>query len=140
MSAGTGILHSEFNPSAEEPVHLYQIWIRPDRAGHTPRYAQRDFSGIDKAGKLVPVVSPAGEQGTLSIHQDAWLYLGSVEPGKAITHELRPGRHAWLQMVKGELRVQGVSLTVGDAAALSEETHLTMQTERGAEVMLFDLP
>jgi redox-sensitive bicupin YhaK (pirin superfamily) len=139
MTAGTGVLHSEFNPSAAEPVHLYQIWIRPDRHGHVPGYAQRDFSGVDKRGKFVPLVSPDGAAGSLAIHQDVTLYLADVTPGQPLSFALRPGRHAWVQVVRGNLEVNATSLSASDGAAISDEAELTFTAQAPAEVLLFDL-
>ena len=139
MTAGTGVEHSEFNPSSTEPVHLYQIWIRPDRNGHTPGYAQRDFSSADKRGKFVPLVSPDGTDGSLPIHQDATLYLAELTPGESLPFALRPGRHAWVQVVRGDIDVNGVSLVTSDAAAVSDETALTFVAREPAEILLFDL-
>jgi len=138
ISAGTGVLHSEFNPSATEPVHLYQIWLRPDRPGHEPRYEQRDFPPA-APGTLAAVVSPTGAGGTLGIHQDAWLYRGTLEPGQSVSYELRPGRHAWLQTARGALTVNGVPLRAGDGAAVSDETRLALDADAPSEVLLFDL-
>jgi quercetin 2,3-dioxygenase len=139
MTAGTGVLHSEFNPSQTEPVHLYQIWIRPDRHGHTPGYAQRDFSTVDKRGKFVPLVSPGGADGSLPIHQDATLYVAEVPPGQPLSFTLRPGRHAWVQVVRGAVEVNATPLSASDGAALSEEATLTFTAQQPAEILLFDL-
>jgi redox-sensitive bicupin YhaK (pirin superfamily) len=140
MTAGTGIMHSEFNPSNSEPVHLYQIWLRPDRAGHAPRYEQTAFSAEGKRGKFQLVVSPSGEDGSLAIHQDANLYVADLLPGATLAFELQPGRHAWAQVVRGDLRLNDVDLHQGDGAAISDETSLTFTTSAPAEVMLFELP
>jgi quercetin 2,3-dioxygenase len=139
MTAGTGVEHSEFNPSASEPVHLYQIWIRPDRHGHMPRYAQRDFSAADKRNKFVALVSPDGVDGSLPIHQDATLYLAEVAAGKPLSFSLRRGRHAWMQVVRGAVQVNGNDLSEGDGAAVSDETDLVFSAAGPAEVLLFDL-
>ena len=139
MSAGTGILHSEFNPSAAEAVHLYQIWLFPDRRGHEPSYEQTEFAADEKRGRLRLVASPDGEQGSLTIHQDARVYLSLLEPGQQVTHELRPGRHAWLQVLRGDVDLPGHALAAGDGVAVSEEQALAFRAATPAEVMLFDL-
>ena len=139
MTAGSGIRHSEFNPSTNQPVHLYQIWLLPDRAGHTPRYEQTRFAPEEMAGKLRLVASPDGAQGSLSIHQDARLYLATLAGGAAITQALSPGRHAWLQVLRGDVDLNGERLSVGDGAAASEVGELQMTAQSAAEVILFDL-
>jgi redox-sensitive bicupin YhaK (pirin superfamily) len=139
MSAGTGIRHSEFNPSGTEPVHLYQIWLLPERAGLTPSYEQRGFSAAERQGRLRLVASPDGADGSLAIHQDARLYLSTLGEGQAVSHALRPGRHAWLQVLRGQAALNGQPLTEGDGAAVSEEKELDIRSDKGAEVLLFDL-
>lgn len=140
MSAGTGITHSEANPSADEPVHLYQIWLIPDREGHEPSYEQRAFPESERYGRLQLVASPDGRDGSLTIHQDARVYLGSLDDGKGVTYPIDPGRHAWLQVVRGGVSLNGERLSEGDGAALSEESRLEIAAEGVAsEVLLFDL-
>jgi quercetin 2,3-dioxygenase len=140
MTAGTGIRHSEFNPSATEPVHFYQIWILPDRAGHQPNYDQRSFPEAERQGKLRLVASPDGRENSLTIHQDAQVYLSTVGRGEQVTHTLGAGRSAWLQILRGSVQLNGIALEAGDGAAVSEETALTVRAAGPAEVMLFDLP
>jgi len=140
ISAGTGILHSEFNPSAAEPVHFYQIWLTPDHAGHQPSYEQRRFDPAERQGKLRLVASPDGRDGALTIHQDARVYLATLGPGQAVAHALEPGRHAWLQVTRGEVDLNGQRLATSDGAAVSDESHLDIAARDDAEVMLFDLP
>lgn len=141
MTAGTGIRHSEFNPSDQDPVHLYQIWITPDRPGHTPRYDQRPFPEQDRRGRLCAVASPDGRDGSLMIHQDATVYVSSLpETGQKVSHDLAPGRHAWVQVLKGSLALNGQNLAAGDGAAVNDEPALTILASEPAEVMLFDLP
>lgn len=141
MTAGTGIRHSEFNPSESEPVHLYQIWILPDHAGHTPRYDQRPFPLEERQGKFCPVASPDGRNGSLMIHQDAAVFVSNLpEAGQRISHEPAPGRHAWLQVLRGSVTLNGHSLSAGDGAAISDEASLMIEASEPAEVMLFDLP
>jgi redox-sensitive bicupin YhaK (pirin superfamily) len=144
MSAGTGIEHSEFNPSSSEPVHLYQIWLFPDERGHTPSYEDRTFDPAEKQDRLRLVASPDGRDDSLTIHQDADIYLANLSAGKEVSHELRPGRHAWLQVLRGSVRVgtddaSATELGAGDAAALSEEAAVRVAAVNPAEVMLFDL-
>jgi redox-sensitive bicupin YhaK (pirin superfamily) len=139
MSAGTGIRHSEFNPSATEPVHLYQIWLLPRSRGIQPSYEQKEFAAEQKQGKLRVVASPAGEDGSLTIHTDAKVYLSLLDPGESVNHEIPVGRHAWLQVLRGAVRVNGTPLETSDGLAASEEQLLAISAERPAEIMLFDL-
>jgi redox-sensitive bicupin YhaK (pirin superfamily) len=140
MSAGTGVRHSEFNPSSVSPVHLYQIWLLPEAKGLTPSYEQKFFDASEKRGKLRLVASPDGAEGSLAIHQDARIYLALLGPGEAVTHALADGRHAWLQVLRGSVSAGGNSLEAGDGLAVSDERSLTISGARAAEVMLFDLP
>jgi redox-sensitive bicupin YhaK (pirin superfamily) len=141
MTAGTGIRHSEFNPSESDPVHLYQIWITPDRPGHTPSYDQRPFPEQDRRGRLRAVASPDGRDGSLVIHQDATVYVSALpEAGRQVAHDLAPGRHAWVQVLKGAIALNGQGLAAGDGAAVSDESSLILLASEPAEVMLFDLP
>jgi redox-sensitive bicupin YhaK (pirin superfamily) len=140
MSAGTGVRHSEFNPSASEPVHLYQIWLLPRSKGIRPSYEQKSFPENERQGKLRLVASPDGADGSLSIHQDARIYLSTLSAGERVSHEIQAGRHAWLQVLRGRVRVNGTLLQTSDGAAVSEERGLTIVSEGPAEVMLFDLP
>jgi redox-sensitive bicupin YhaK (pirin superfamily) len=139
MTAGTGVRHSEFNPSATEPVHLYQIWLLPERKGLEPGYEQRAFSAAERQGRLRLVVSPGGEDGSLRIHQDARLYLSTLGPGESVSHPLAPGRNAWLQVLRGRATVNGHALSAGDGAAVSDEARLDVGSDGGTEVLLFDL-
>ena len=139
MTAGTGIRHSEFNPSPAESVHLYQIWLVPERKGLEPSYEQRAFPEPERRNRLRLVASPDGQDQSLTIRQDARLYLATLEPGQDVSHELRPGRHAWLQVLRGEVTTNGRSLAAGDGAAVSDESALTIQAEAPSEVLLFDL-
>jgi len=140
MTAGTGIRHSEFNPSEAEPVHFYQIWLLPDRPGLSPRYDQRAFSEDERRGRLRVVASPDGRDGSLTIHQDAEVLLSSLGAGERVTHGLGPGRHAWLQVLRGAVQLNRVTLTVGDGSAVSDEPSLTIRANEPFEVMLVDLP
>jgi redox-sensitive bicupin YhaK (pirin superfamily) len=139
MTAGSGIRHCERNPSQSEPVHLYQIWLLPDRAGHEPRYAQRHFDSQARQGRWQLIASPEGAADSLPIHQDARVHLAVLEPGEALSYELAGGRHAWLQVLRGSARLNGESLAEGDGAALSDVSRLQLHSEQGSEVMLFDL-
>lgn len=138
MSAGTGVRHSEFNPSATEPVHLLQIWILPDQQGLKPRYAERTGSQLP-GGRLNLVASKTGRDGSIEIHQDADLYLARLSPGETVTHRLAPQRHAWVHVAEGELVLNGQSLRAGDGAALSEENLLELKAQAPSQVLLFDL-
>ena len=140
MTAGTGIRHSEVNPSPTDPVHFYQVWIMPDRAGHPPRYDQRPFSEELRRDKLCPIASPDGRDGSLSIRQDATVYVSSLGESGRVSHALESGRHAWIQVLKGGITLNGQPLAVGDGAAVSEESALDLVASQPAEVMLFDLP
>lgn len=139
MTAGTGIEHSEFNPSATEPVHLYQIWLFPERKGIEPSYEQRAFSVVDRQNRLQLVVSRHGEGGSLMIHQDASIFLADLSSGSSVTHTITPGRHAWLQVLRGRVTIDRVALEAGDGAAVSDEPALMITAADTAEVMLFDL-
>lgn len=138
ITAGTGILHSEYNPSATEPVHLYQIWLLPERRGLQPDYEQKRIAGPEQ-GKLQLVASPRGEDGSLTIHQDARIYRAALGTDQELTHELAKGRHAWLQVVRGQVAVNGTKLATSDGAAISDEAHLKLRADGEAEVLLFDL-
>lgn len=140
MTAGTGIRHSEFNPSESEPVHLYQIWLHPDRPGWPPSYDQRAFPEEERRGRFRLVASPDGRDGSLTIHQDAEVLLSSLDAGGRATHGLAPGRHAWLQVLRGSVRLGGDTLVAGDGAAVSDESSVTVLADGPSEVMLFDLP
>lgn len=139
MSAGTGIRHSEFNPSKTDPAHLLQIWILPDRPGHTPGYEQKQFPSEEKRGKLRLIASPDGKDGSVTIHQDASLYVSLLAPGQEVTHELGKGRYAWLQVAKGGVELNGQALNQGDGAAVSDESRLAIHASEDSEVLLFDL-
>ncbi len=141
MSAGTGVRHSEFNGSREEPVHFMQIWLLPDRDGHTPSYEQKAFPDAGKRGRLRLLASSDGRDGSLTIHQDVGVYGTLLAEGEQVTHALGPGRHAWVQVARGEVDLGGTRLGAGDGAALSGERGLEL-TGKGkglAEVLVFDL-
>lgn len=140
MTAGTGVQHSEFNPSDTEPVHLYQIWLLPNRRGHQPSYEQKSFPESERHGKLRLVASPDGRDDALTIHQDAEVFLASLDPGQQVTHPLKPGRYAWLQVLRGKVELNGNALVAGDGAAVWEEPAVSIKATTQAEVMLFNLP
>jgi quercetin 2,3-dioxygenase len=139
MSAGTGITHSEFNPSATEPVHLYQIWLFPERKGIEPGYEQKRFPDEERHDRLRLVASRDAADGSLLIHQDARVFLSRIDAGREINHELPADRHAWLQVLRGDASLNGHDLQAGDGAAVSDEGLLTIRATSDAEIMLFDL-
>jgi quercetin 2,3-dioxygenase len=139
MSAGTGIRHSEFNPSANEPVHLYQIWLLPDQKGLRPSYEQKALDPAKKHNRFQLVAAPDGRDGALTIHQDAELFLANLTDGAAVTHALRPGRAGWLQVLRGNVTVGGQALAAGDGVAVVDESTLTAAARGDADVLLFDL-
>lgn len=139
MSAGTGIRHSEYNASRQDAVHFLQIWILPERKGIAPGYEQTSFPEAEKRGRLRLVGSRDGREGSVTIHQDVDLYAALLDDGEEASFTLRPGRHAWVQVARGQVRLNGVVLKDGDGAAVSDETALTLDHGIGAEVLLFDL-
>ena len=139
MSAGTGVLHSERNPSSSEGVHFLQIWLLPDEEGLAPSYEQKTFSEADKRGTLRLVASPDGEEGSVTIHTDAKLYASRLEAGEQASLELAKGRHAWIHVARGEVKVNGEVLAHGDGAALSDEARVALEGVRDAEVLVFEL-
>jgi quercetin 2,3-dioxygenase len=140
MTAGRGIRHSEFNASQTEPVHLYQIWLTPRAAGLDPGYEQKAFDPAERNGRWQLVASPTGEGGSLTIRQDARILLANLAAGEELAYNLAPGRHAWLQVLRGSLRVNDSPLETSDAAAASGEPALSLHAADATEVMLFDLP
>jgi redox-sensitive bicupin YhaK (pirin superfamily) len=139
MSAGSGIRHSEFNPSKSDPVHLLQIWILPQAKGLQPSYEQKSFPEEEKRGKLRVIASPEGKNGSVTIHQDASLYVSLLSPGQQVRHEFTSGRHGWMQVAKGAVQVNGATLNQGDGAAISEEQKLDIKGTEDAGILLFDL-
>jgi redox-sensitive bicupin YhaK (pirin superfamily) len=140
MSAGTGVLHSEFNHSPSEEVHLLQIWILPERKGIEPSYEQKEFGRESKLNRLRLVASPDGAEGSVTIQQDARLYASILEEGKSVRHELGEGRYAWLQVVRGEVSLNGTTLKGGDGAAVEHEAALEIIARSpNSEFLLFDL-
>jgi len=140
MSAGTGVMHSEFNHSPSEEVHLLQIWLLPERKGVKPSYEQKEFPRESKLNRLRLVASPAGDDGSVTIHQDARLYASVLEEGKSVLHELGKGRSAWLQVARGEVSLNGTTLKAGDGAAVEHEAALEISGRvPSSEFLLFDL-
>lgn len=138
MAAGTGIRHSEFNPSKEEATHLLQIWIEPDTKNVKPSYADQSFVDTPK-GELSLVASKTGRDGSLTIHQDADLWLARLDPDQTTEHKLTPGRNVWLQAAEGSLEVNGIALAAGDAIIVRDEAVLTLTGRKSSQALLFDL-
>lgn len=139
MSAGTGVLHSEFNASDKELVHFLQIWIIPDKRGHQPSYEQKHFSEAERKNTLRLVASSDGRDGSITIHQDMRLLAGILDTGAQASFELLPSRHAWVHVAKGSLELDGTPLSAGDAAALSDAGPHLITSADTAEVLVFDL-
>jgi quercetin 2,3-dioxygenase len=139
MSAGSGIRHSEYNPSREELVHFLQIWIVPDQKGVAPRYQQQHFSDAEKRGKLRLIISPDGAEGSLSVYQDARVYAGLFDGDESQTITLPDNRYAYVQVARGSVELNGKQLSVGDGVRIRNEQQLTLQHGQKAEVLLFDL-
>jgi redox-sensitive bicupin YhaK (pirin superfamily) len=138
MAAGTGVLHSEFNPSKDEAVHLLQIWIMPDAKSVKPRYAEKSFKNTPP-GALHLVTSKTGRDGSIAIHQDAELWLAKLAPENRVAHKLNAGRHAWVHIAEGEVKVNGKTLLGGDAAAIDNESAIELVGVKPSQVLLFDL-
>jgi quercetin 2,3-dioxygenase len=141
MSAGTGILHSEFNPSGDEPVHLLQIWLLPGQQGLAPSYEQTTFTDAEKRDHLRLVGSSDGREGSVTIHQDVMLYAASLHQGVNVKYALKPQRGLWIQVARGSISVNGQDLSAGDGAAILEEEALQFKgsSEEPAEILLFDM-
>ncbi len=139
MSAGTGILHSEFNHSDSRPVRLLQIWIRPERRGLDPGYEQKRFETEELTDRLCLVASPDGGGKAVTIRHDVRVYAARLGAGAEASHRLADGRHSWLQVARGELSLNGIPMIEGDGASVSGETNLRIAAERPAELLLFDL-
>jgi redox-sensitive bicupin YhaK (pirin superfamily) len=139
MSAGTGVTHSEFNASKHEAVHFLQIWLLPSARGLQPGYEQKTFGAEEKAGRLRLVASPDGREGSTTVHSDALLYAGHFEAGQSAELRLADGRHAWVQVARGKVSVNGHPLHAGDGAAFSSEPSVSIASGEGAEVLVFDL-
>lgn len=139
MSAGTGIRHSEFNPSSAEPAHFLQIWFLPDRNGLTPRYEQKRIPVVTEPGRLHLIGSKDGREGSVVIHQDVVLHAGRLRPGEKAELALAPGRQAWIHVAEGSVTLNGVTLDQGDAASLAASDGLALMAQRESEVLAFDL-
>jgi len=138
MTAGTGITHSEFNP-AHNRTHLLQIWIRPETTGLPPGYEQRQFPELMKPNTLTLLASRNGENGSLTVHQNAEIHGGRLESGAAMEYAVAPGRHVWIQLIHGVLDVNGVELVAGDGASVSDKTSITLSAKAPCEFLLFNL-
>jgi redox-sensitive bicupin YhaK (pirin superfamily) len=139
MSAGTGVTHSEFNASKTEPVHLYQIWMFPEKKGQKPVYDQKNFSEGEKRGKLRLIASPDGREGSVKIRQDNELYATVLGEGESVKHTLKPERHAYVQVARGSVKLNGTELETGDGAAITAEKTVELTGVKNAEVLIFDL-
>jgi redox-sensitive bicupin YhaK (pirin superfamily) len=140
MSAGRGVMHSEFNPSRERPVHFLQIWIQPNVRGVDPSYEQKRFEPEEKRGRLRLIASPDGAQGSVRIHQDARVYAGLFDGGERATFDIAPGRQVYVHVARGKVSANGTSLDAGDALKLADVASLTLSDGADAEVLVFDLP
>ena len=139
MSAGTGIRHSEFNPSDRDAVHLYQIWLFPREKGLMPSYEQKAFSEAERQGKLRLVASRDGRDGSVLVHQDANLYASLLGAGEQVRYQVPPARKAWIHVARGSVEINGTRLDAGDAAAVREAGALDIAGKDAAEVLVFDL-
>lgn len=139
MSAGTGVVHSEFNGSETEPVHFFQIWILPGQRDIKPGYEQKMFPLDERRGRLRLLVAPGAEDGALEIHQDAKLYGAILDKGQTVRHDLAPKRGAWVQVASGAVEINGQRLTAGDGAAIENESSLEISAADASEILLFDL-
>ena len=139
MSAGTGVLHSEYNASPSVPVHFLQIWILPEKANLPPSYEQKSFPEDERRGRLRLVAARDGRDGAITVHQDVTLYAAILAPGEVVRHPLASGRHAWVQMVRGAIELGGQELHAGDGAAVSDEAELVLRASEPSELLLFDL-
>ena len=139
MSAGTGLAHAEFNDSESEAVHFFQIWMLPDTQNVAPSYEQKYFEPQQKRNRLRLVASKTGRDDSISIHQDADFYESLLDANSSLTHQLRAGRGAWLQVARGSLTLNGQTLEAGDGAQIEDEAHLEIATQNGAELLFFDL-
>ena len=140
MSAGTGVRHSEFNPSRDERVHLLQIWIEPKITGVRPSYEEKQFGTAEKKGQLRLIASPDGRDGSVTIHQDAMVHASILDGKDAVTHRLAPGRRAYAHVARGAVKVNGTLLKGGDGVRIENESAIELKDAREAEVLLFDLP
>lgn len=140
MSAGTGVRHSEYNDSPDQPVHFLQIWIEPNVKGIAPGYEEKHFDPAARRGRLQTIASPDGRDGSLRIHQDATLYASILDGGTALTHTLAEGRLAYLHLIRGSIAVNGIPIDGGDAVKIADERSVRLSNAEDAELLLFDLP
>lgn len=139
MTAGTGVSHSEFNPSPTEPCHLLQIWIMPNARNLPPGYEQKFFADDERQGQLRLIASAAGEDGAVTINQDARVYASRLAAGQSVDQALEANRYAWLQLARGRIEVNGAPLSAGDGAAISKESRVEISAPEDSELLLFDL-
>ena len=139
MSAGTGVTHSEFNPSSTEPVHFLQIWIIPSEMGLPPSYEQQAFPLEERRGQLRLVAAPGGEDGAVTLHQDARLYIARLRSGEKVTHAVGRGRGVWIQVARGIIALNGIEMREGDGASVENEDRIESEAQTEAEILLFDL-
>lgn len=139
MTAGTGIAHSEYNHSKSDPVHFMQIWILPEKRGLQPGYEQKMYTEEEKRSNLRLVASRDGRNGSVTIHQDVDLYATLLEPGEKVVHPIKNGRNVWVQVARGQIKLNDLPLKAGDGAAISDENSVTLEGTKAAEVLLFDL-
>jgi redox-sensitive bicupin YhaK (pirin superfamily) len=139
MTAGTGVSHSESNPSTKDSVHLLQIWIMPNELGLKPSYEQKVFSEEQKRGKLCLIASETGRDGSVKVHQDTNVYAAILDEDQTVSHQFSPGRHAWLQVARGAISLNGDTLNQGDGAAISDLSKIDVLGRQRAEILLFDL-
>lgn len=140
MTAGSGVMHSEYNTSKTEPVHLLQIWLEADQANREPGYVQKKFSRKKKLNTLCPIATPSGDAGSMQVHQSVWLYASILETTKNVNYECSSDRCQWVQVVSGELAINNTRLEAGDGAAIAGEAELNITAAKDAEFLLFDLP
>ncbi len=139
MSAGTGITHSEYNASQEAPVHFLQIWIMPEKGGIQPSYEQRAYPAGERQGRLKLVASRDGRDGSVTVHQNVALYAGLLAKGESAKQNIAPGRHAWLQVARGTVSLNGQAMKAGDGAAISDQPEIEIAASEPSEILLFDL-
>lgn len=139
MSAGSGIVHSEFNPSPDQPAHLLQIWLIPERAGLPPSYEQKAFPLEQRRGGLRLVAAPDGQDGAVTLHEDARLFVANLASGERVAHDIAPGRGVWLQVARGIIALNDTEMREGDGAAIESEPRIAIEADTDAEILLFDL-
>lgn len=139
MSAGTGVRHSEFNASASEELHLYQIWLLPKELEIEPSYEQRLVSEEEMRGRLCLIASPDREAGSMSINQDSRIYISKLQTGNSLSVSIEPTRHLWVQVLQGQLSLGSLEIKTGDGAAISEEAELSIRAKESSTLLVFDL-